>query len=108
LGETDSLEAALLHKGLHQDRSLNHTSDSFKRFMAQLNAGDDVGGLGGGSGSLEGILDGSAAGGGFNPHDLLAGSSRGGGGGMDAAAAAAIAAIDSEQQHRSMLQQTGH
>ncbi|KAF6262534.1 hypothetical protein COO60DRAFT_1624938 [Scenedesmus sp. NREL 46B-D3] len=105
LGETDSLEAALLNKSLHQDRSLNHTSDSFKRFMAHLNWGDEAGGLGGGLGSLEVLLDGSAAG--FNPQELLASNSRGRGGGMEAAAAAAVAAVDAEQQHRSRAQQGG-
>lgn len=99
LGETDSLEAALLSKGLHQERSLNHTSDSFKRFMAHLGC-DEAGGLATGlsGNALEGMLDGNAAG--FNPQDFLAGNSRGRGGAMDAAAAAAIAAIDAEAQQQ--------
>jgi hypothetical protein len=97
------LEAALLNKGLHQDRSLNHNSDSFKRFMAHLSS-EEAGVLGGGLGGLEGMLDGNAEG--FNPQDFLA-ASRGRGGAMEAAAAAAIAAIDAEQQQqqqRSKLQ----
>ncbi|WIA09270.1 hypothetical protein OEZ85_008678 [Tetradesmus obliquus] len=99
LGETDSLEAALLSKGLHHERSLNHTSDSFKRFMAHLGC-DEAGGLATGlsGNALEGMLDGTAAG--FNPQDFLAGNSRGRGGAMDAAAAAAIAAIDAEAQQQ--------